>query len=88
MPASEAAVAHRKSEHERVVELLMPARHMLWQMGGSHAQRDLFFLILADALLKTGQTGRLAIVLDDIERAGFADAASRIGYSAAAERVH
>lgn len=88
VPASDAAVAHRKGEHDRVVELLMPARHMLWQMGGSHAQRDLFFLVLADALLKTGQMERLAIVLDDIERAGFADAASRIGYSAAAEKVH
>lgn len=80
IPAAEAAIAHRKGEHERVVELLMPARHMIWQMGGSHAQRDLFWLILADSLAETGRRDLFEIVVADIEHAGFAEAASRIGY--------
>ncbi len=82
IPASIAAIAHRKKDHQTVVDILMPARQMLWQMGGSHAQRDLFFLILADSLQHLGQDDLLGIVLDDIEHAGFTDAASRIGYQA------
>ena len=84
IPAAEAAIAHRKGEHERVVEVLMPARRLLWQMGGSDAQRDLFFLILADSLTQTGRWDLLEIVLGDIEAAGFTDPASRVGYHQAA----
>ncbi len=79
IPAAEAAVAHRRGQWQQVVERLMPARRMLWQMGGSHAQRDLFFLLLADALQQLGRGDLLAIVLDDIGAAGFAEATSRIG---------
>ncbi len=88
IPAAEAAIAHRRSEHQKVIDLLMPARHMLWQMGGSHAQRDLFFLILADSVLKLGRNDLIGIILDDIERAGFSDAASRIGYKQASTAVN
>lgn len=86
IPAAKAAIAHRKNNHQRVIDLLMPARQMLWQMGGSHAQRDLFFLVLADSALQLGRKDLLDIVLDDIEHAGFADAASRIGYRQAAAK--
>ncbi len=88
IPATLAAIAHRRGEHGKVIELLMPARHQLWQMGGSHAQRDLFFLILADSIIKQGRTDLIGIVLDDIERAGFSDAASRIGYQDAVSALH
>ena len=88
IPAAEAAIAHRKGEHQRVVDLLMPVRRMLWQMGGSHAQRDLFNLLLADAAQKLGRADTLAIVLADIEAAGFTDPASRVGYHEAAATLH
>ena len=81
IPAAEAAIAHRKGQHQRVVELLLPARRMLWQMGGSHAQRDLFFLLLADSLRKLGRRDLLDIVLRDIETAGFTDPAACVGYA-------
>ena len=87
-PAAEAAIAHRKGDHARVVDLLMPVRRMLWQMGGSHAQRDLFFLLLADAARALGRADVLAIVLADIAAAGFADPASRVGYTEAAATLH
>jgi len=80
IPAAEAAIAHRKGEHQRVVDLLLPARQMLWQMGGSHAQRDLFFLLLADSARELGMGDVLRIVLDDVALAGFTDPAARIGY--------
>ena len=40
---------------QRVVATLMPERRNLWQMGGSHAQRDLFFRLLLAAALKAGR---------------------------------
>ncbi|MBC7804205.1 MAG: tetratricopeptide repeat protein [Candidatus Parcubacteria bacterium] len=53
--ACEAAVAWRRKDHARVVEQLAPARKDLWRLGGSHAQRDLFTLILLDSAIKTGR---------------------------------
>ncbi|NNF79113.1 MAG: tetratricopeptide repeat protein, partial [Rhizobiales bacterium] len=88
IPATQAVIAHRRGEHSKVIELLLPVRHQLWQMGGSHAQRDLFFLVLADSILKEGRSDLIGIVLDDIERAGFSDAASRIGYKSVGAAIH
>ncbi len=88
IPAAEAALAHRRGDHSQVLDQLLPVRHQLWQMGGSHAQRDLFFLILADSIMKLERSDLMPIILDDIERAGFSDAASRIGYRAAGGLVH
>jgi hypothetical protein len=34
--------------------LLGPARKEFWKLGGSHAQRDLFVLILLASALKSG----------------------------------
>jgi tetratricopeptide (TPR) repeat protein len=87
IPAARAAIAHRKGQHQQVVDLLMPARRMLWQMGGSHAQRDLFFLLLADSARRLDRRDLLAIVLKDIEAAGFTDPALRVGYAQEAGRV-
>ena len=84
IPAAKAAVAHRKEDHQRVVDLLLPVHHQLWQMGGSHAQRDLFFLLLADSARALSRGDLLAIVLDDVAWAGIANPASRVGYRDAA----
>ncbi len=84
IPAAESAVAHRRGDHQQVVDLLMPVRHQLWQMGGSHAQRDLFFLLLADSAKALGRGDLLTIVLDDVAWAGIANPASRVGYRDAA----
>ena len=81
IPASRAAAAHRKGEHDEVVSLLMPARRSLWQMGGSHAQRDLFFQILADSAHHLGRTDILHILVDDIRRIGFDGIGERTSYS-------
>ena len=75
IPAAHAAIAHRSGDHHAVITALLPARRMLWQMGGSHAQRDLFFLILADSAIKAQRDDVLAMVLRDIAAAGFTDPA-------------
>ena len=48
IPACEAALAHRHGDHTRVVQLLEQRQHLIRLLGGSNAQRDLFFQMLAD----------------------------------------
>jgi tetratricopeptide (TPR) repeat protein len=49
----EAAVAWRAKDHARVVARLAPVHQELRRIGGSHAQRDLFILLLLDSALQT-----------------------------------
>lgn len=79
-PAAQAAVAHRRGEYETVVQLLMPARHAMSQLGGSHAQQDLFYQILVDATMKAGQRDSANNLLNEIELIGFTEPARRAGY--------
>jgi len=88
LPASMGALAHRRGEYQRVLDVMMPARRNLWQMGGSHAQRDLFFQILADAALKLGRTDILATLFDEFETIGFEHASERSSYADAMAAMH
>jgi tetratricopeptide (TPR) repeat protein len=63
IPAARAAIAHRRGDHRAVVNALLPARRALWQMGGSHAQRDVYSQLLVDSLMKLGEHRWLATVL-------------------------
>lgn len=55
LPLAEALVAHRAADNDFVVETLLPIRYELHRLGGSHAQRDLFSMVLIDATLKSGR---------------------------------
>src|SRR6476659_9301149 len=57
IPACEAGLAHRRGEHARVVELLAPRQDQIHLLGGSNAQRDLFFQMLIDSAMKAGRRG-------------------------------
>ncbi len=81
LPASEAAVAHRMGEHQRVIDILMPARRNLWQMGGSHAQRDLFFQLLVDSVVKLGRRDVLGLLLCELGAIGFDHLTERSSYA-------
>ena len=48
IPVCEAAQAHRRGEHARVVDLLAPRQDQIRLLGGSNAQRDMFFQMLID----------------------------------------
>lgn len=80
LPASEAAVAYRKGEYQRVIDVMLPARRNLWQMGGSHAQRDLFFQLLVDSASKTNRRDTLNLLLDEIGAIGFEHLSERSSY--------
>lgn len=80
VPLVEAMAAHRKGEHDRVVDLLWPIRRNLSQVGGSHAQRDIFFQVLVDSAMRSGRKDQLAILLQDISGIGIADVGERSLY--------
>jgi hypothetical protein len=54
-------------------------------MGGSHAQRDLFFQILASSARALGRRDILQIVLDDARAIGFARLDARTSYADAVQ---
>jgi len=51
----EAILAHRGGDHQRVLALLLPQRHLLRRIGGSHAQRDVFEQLLIDSAVRSGE---------------------------------
>lgn len=81
IPAAKAAIAHRRGDYESVVQTLMPARRDLWRMGGSHAQRDIFIQILADACRHLNDKDHLDILLAENASIGFAQVNERTFYA-------
>lgn len=88
IPAAEAAIAHRRERCDEAIEKLLPARRMMWQMGGSHAQRNVFQLIFVDAARRAGRKDMVELALHDAAASGFAEVAERIGYRDAAAMLN
>ena len=84
IPAAVGAVAHRRGDYQAAFAVMMPARHHFWQMGGSHAQQDVFFQILVDAAYKAGHHAEARTLLREIEVIGFAEPSQRVAYEAVA----
>jgi tetratricopeptide (TPR) repeat protein len=55
IPLVEALAAFHRGAYARAIELLLPVRFDLWQIGGSHAQRDVVNWTLAEAAARAGQ---------------------------------
>ena len=55
IPASQGLLAHARGDHARAAQALGTALPRMLEVGGSHAQRDLFEQIYLDALMRTGQ---------------------------------
>ena len=83
IPAAEAAIAYRQGDDQRVLDILAPARRNLWQMGGSHAQRDLFFQLLADSARRLERTGLLKILFEEMQSFGLEHLEERSSYAEA-----
>ncbi len=54
LPAARGLLAHARGDHAAAVRWLAQADPRLREIGGSHAQRDLFAQLLLDAHMKTG----------------------------------
>jgi len=72
IPACEAALAHRRGDHPRVVQLLEQRQPLIRLLGGSNAQRDLFFQMLADSAMRVERQDLVASLVPPVERAGYA----------------
>ena len=87
IPSAIAAVEHRKGRYQNVIDVLMPKRRELWQMGGSHAQQDLFHQILVDAAVKQQNKPMVAMLLKEIEAIGFAAPCDNVAYQTAGQLI-
>ena len=55
LPAAEGLLAHARGDHAACARLLLAVLPRLAEIGGSHAQRDLFEQIADDALIRAGR---------------------------------
>jgi tetratricopeptide (TPR) repeat protein len=55
IPVVEGLTAFHRRAYDQAVEALLPVRFDLWQIGGSHAQRDVVDWTLTEAALRAGQ---------------------------------
>jgi len=55
IPIVEGLAAFHRGAYAEAVELLLPVRFALWQIGGSHAQRDVVDWTLTEAAVRAGQ---------------------------------
>jgi hypothetical protein len=63
LPLACAVLAHRRGAYGDVVDLLIPVRHRVRSIGASHAQRDLFELLLIDAAWRARRLDVAALLL-------------------------
>ena len=56
LPAATGLLAHARGDYAQAAQALAAALPRLREIGGSHAQRDLFQQLYVDALLRSGQT--------------------------------
>jgi len=64
VPLCEALLAHARGNVETTVRRLGPILSRLPEIGGSHAQRDLFDQVWLDALIRTGRLGAAQRILE------------------------
>jgi hypothetical protein len=55
IPVVEGLAAFHRGAWAEAIELLLPVRSDLWQIGGSHAQRDVVDWTLSEAAVRAGQ---------------------------------
>lgn len=54
VPLVEGLLAHARGDYARAVGCMLPVKDRIVNVGGSHAQREIFLDILADACLQSG----------------------------------
>ena len=55
IPLVEGLAAFHRGDYDRTIALLLPVRVDLWQIGGSHAQRDVVDWTLTEAAVRAGR---------------------------------
>lgn len=68
VPAAHGLLAHARGDFPRAIEALGTALPRMVEIGGSHAQRDLFDQVLLDARVRAGTPRSLAAAQDVLQR--------------------
>jgi tetratricopeptide (TPR) repeat protein len=84
IPVCEAALAHRRGEHARVVALLAPRREKIRLLGDSNAQRDLFMQMLIDSVVKADRRDVVGDMIAHETATRTVPPSQRVGYAVAA----
>ena len=84
VPICEAAQAHRRGDYARVVDLLAPRQAQIRLLGGSNAQRDMFFQMLIDAAMKADRRDVVSAMIAHETATRAVPPTQRAGYAAAA----
>jgi hypothetical protein len=84
IPVCEAALAHRRGDYARTVDLLASRREQIRLLGGSNAQRDVVFQMLIDAAMKSGRRDVGAAMIGHETATRTVPPSQRAGYAAAA----
>jgi tetratricopeptide (TPR) repeat protein len=88
IPACEAVQAHRGRDFGRVVDLLAPRQEQIRLLGGSNAQRDMFFQMLIDAAMEAGRRDVVSTMIAHETATRAVPPTQRAGYAAAARWLH
>jgi hypothetical protein len=84
IPVCEAAQAHRRGDYARVVDLLASRQEQIRLLGGSNAQRDMFFQMLIDAAMKADRRDLVSEIIARETATRAVPPTQRAGYAAAA----
>ena len=84
IPVCEAALAHRRGDYGRAVDLLASRQEQIRLLGGSNAQRDLVFQVLIDAAMKSGHRDVVAAMIGHETASRTVPPSQRAGYAPAA----
>ncbi|RYF81263.1 MAG: tetratricopeptide repeat protein [Comamonadaceae bacterium] len=68
VPAAHGLLAHARGQHAQAADALGMALPRMIEIGGSHAQRDLFGQIWLDALMCSGRAQHLAVAQDVLQQ--------------------
>lgn len=69
VPAAQCVLFHRRGEYARALDALFPVRQAIARLGGSHAQRDVLWQLMADSAAKAGRIRELRQLLAEVRRA-------------------
>lgn len=84
VPIAEAALAHRRRDYSRAVDLMKPALGEMHRLGGSHAQQDVLEQLFLDAAMKAERSDDVRLALARAAARYPIPPDRRIGYAEAA----
>ena len=86
VPVSQAVLAHRRGEHDRVVDLMTPIIDEMHRLGGSHAQQDVLEQLFLDSAMRANRADDVRLMLARVTARHPTPPERRIGYAQAARQ--